>query len=723
MYYVMKPRKKLIRQYAYAVSVFVIVTITVAAIVTYFAQMNQYKMICRERIKEVGDQLVALLMEDPQDFVDYKNYYEKHYQDLRIPVDFNECGTARDEFFAAFRKEYPDKTFRVDIGKNDMPDNLQNLYYTYRHEYFLLAFEQARAAYGLPYTYFLLCDDSTNYTMYMIDGERTEDKDHPGYLYMGDSYYEEPSEHTLMWDTYHNGIRYDDVYEWSNKWGNTYSCYTPLVIDGECLGLVVTEIDVSYVNDLIMKNTGLLIFQLATILVVLTALLLLFINKRHISRIKHLSEQINEFSSTKAYETVEAIREYPYGDDEIKILADNTAEMIRDLQVHEAKVAKAAQFKSDFLANMSHEIRTPMNAVVGLSELAIKEEDPEKKKQYISQINASANTMLVIINDILDFSRIESGEVEIVPVVYDVKKTITELVNVVSKGLNEKPVRMSLNMPPNMPEYLRGDSARIRQVLGNVVSNAVKFTKEGSVTINVECESVDEKGVNLKIRVADTGIGIMKQDYEMIFESFSQVNSKRNRESEGTGLGLAITQRLVLLMNGTIEVESEYGVGSVFKICIPQEIAVGAEAEQADAAAKNAGARKFRAPDASVLVVDDNSVNLFVAKSMLEQYDIKPVCVTGGKQAIAAAGKDKFDIILMDYMMPQMDGIEAMKRIREDYPKYKDVPIIAFTANAVEEAREILLKEGMDDFLAKPLKSSDLEAILYKWLPKDKILQ
>ncbi|MBO4266598.1 MAG: response regulator [Lachnospiraceae bacterium] len=712
----MKPKKKLIRQYAYAVTVFVVVTMAVSAIVTYFAQMKQYRELAKDRIRAVGDQLVAQLMEDPQDFLDHIKYYKAHYEDIRIPCDFNECVTARDEFFSSFRSEYHDKTFRTDVAKDEMPLWLQNLYYTYRHEYWMLAFEKAREAYGLPYTYFLLCDDDSHYTTYMIDGERTEDKEHPGYLYMGDSYFEEPSSHTLLWNTYHNGIRYDDVYEWNNEWGNTYSCYTPLMIDGKCAGLVVTEINVSDVDSMILKNTLLLILQLGVMLALLSAVLLFYINKHHIKRINHLSEQISDFASTRAYDTVDSIRMYSYGNDEIRALADNTADMIRELQIHEGKIAQAAQFKSDFLANMSHEIRTPMNAIIGLSELAAKEEDPDKKKQYIEQINASSNTMLVIINDILDFTQIEAGRTEIVPVRYDVKQTVREVVNVTAMGLGEKPVKMNLNVSPSIPQYLYGDSARIRQVLGNVISNAVKFTKEGSVTINLDHEPLEDGQINMKIRVADTGIGIMKQDYDMIFESFSQVDSKRNREAEGTGLGLAITKRLVRLMNGTIEVESEYGVGSVFKISIPQKIADSAEEKQ-----KTKAADKLHAPSAAVLVVDDNSVNLFVAKSLLGTFGIEPTCVASGELAIKACENRSYDLILMDHMMPKMDGVEAMNIIREQFPAYRNVPVIAFTANAVEEARDLLLNAGMDDFLAKPVKGSDLEAILRKWLPAEKI--
>ena len=716
----MKHRIKLIRQFAYLILVFVIVTITTTALVTYYSQMKQYKSMCKDRIMDVGDYLVGLLMEDPQDFLNCQEYYADHYSEIRIPVDFNDYTAARDEFFRVFHEDYPGMTYKVDVMPDELSDELKRLYYTYRQEYWILTFEKSRESFGLPYTYYLLPDEESHYTVYMIDGERTEDPEHPGYLYMGDSYYEEPSDHELLWNTYLNGKRYDEVFEWNNKWGNTYSCYTPLIINDKCTGLVVTEINVSDVQNMIIKGTILLVLQLGIILIILTALLLFFINRYHISRINHLSEQIDDFASTRAYDTVEAIRGYPYGNDEISTLAENTADMIKDLQIHEEKVARAAQFKSDFLANMSHEIRTPMNAIVGLSEMLIKEDLPDKASEYTKQIHNSAGSMLVTISDILDFSKIEAGTMEIVPADYDVKKTISAIVNVTSMGLGEKPVVMKLNIAPDIPQFLHGDNLRIGQILNNVLSNAVKFTKEGSISIDVEHEPIDDGKIDLKIRIADTGIGIKKEDYERIFESFSQIDSKRNREVEGTGLGLAITQRLIRLMNGTIEVESEFGSGSVFKISIPQGIAssdaYSKDTPDLDQAEKP---QKPRAPRARILVVDDNSVNLYVARSLLGLYEIKPTCVTSGEQALKAVSKGNFDMILMDYMMPQMDGIEATRRIREEYPAYKDIPVIAFTANAVEEARDILLNEGMDDFIAKPVKATELEALLKKWLPED----
>ncbi len=716
-----KQSVKLIRQFAYMISAFVITTITVAAIVTYFSQMKEYRKMCRDRIMEVGDYLVALIMEDPEDFLAYQRYYDAHYGDIRIPYDFTECISAKNKFFQAFSQEYPGKTFRVDVMPDEMSDELQNLYYTYRQEYWILTFEESRASFDLPYTYFLLPKEDTNFTVYMIDGERTEDGTHPGYLFMGDSYYEEPSEHKLMWDTYFNGIRYDEVYEWNNEWGNTYSCYTPLVIHDQCIGLVVTEIDVAYVNQMILENTGLLVLQLAIILILLTTLLLFFINRYHIRRINHLSGQINDFSSTRAYDTVDAIRAYPYGNDEISRLAEETADMISELQIHEGKIAQAAQYKSDFVANMSHEIRTPMNAIVALSELMLKEDLSGKSKAYAKQIRSSGNALLVIINDILDFSKIEAGTMEINSVNYDVKQVMNDVVSLTKLGLTDKPVVMELDMEPDIPQYLYGDRARLTQILNNVISNAVKFTKEGSIKISVSHEMREDQKVDLKISVADTGIGIMKKDLDRIFESFSQVDSTRNREVEGTGLGLAITQRLIRLMGGSIEAESEYGSGSTFRISIPQEIAHEDAATDTDRKERRRSGKALHAPRAKILVVDDNSVNLYVARNLLGLYDIKPTCVISGQQALQAVEKKQFDLILMDYMMPQMDGIEAMKKIRAANPAYKQVPVIAFTANAVEEAKEVLLKSGMDDFIAKPVKPQELERLLKKWLPKELI--
>ena len=707
-----KPISKLNRQFIVIIMVFIVVITATTSYLVYREQVRQNRDLSKDRLISVGSYLTELILKDPGVFVSYKKYYEEHYEDIRIPIDFDEYETAREKFFYEFKKTYPDKMFGTDVPPDEMTDELKNLYYTYYQEYWLLTFEKARESFELPYTYFLVPNDETNMTVYMIDGERTEDPDHPGYLYMGDSYYEETDEHELLWNTWKNGQKYDDVYEWDNEWGHTYSYYTPVIINGEKVGLVVTEMDVDRVNDMIRKSTFSIALSLVIALAVISVLLLIYLNHKYIRRIDHLSDQIRDFSTSRAYDTVDAIRAYPYGNDEISLLAENTADMIGELQIHEGKIRKDAQFKSDFLANMSHEIRTPMNAIVGLSELLRSEKITDKAREYAEQISSSSNDLLVIIDDILDFSRIEDGTMDIVPVDYDPHQLFRETVDMYSLGLSGKPVKMDLIISPEIPGKLRGDNARIRQILNNLISNAVKFTNEGRITIEASCENIDDKKLNLKLSVSDTGVGIKDEDFEKIFESFSQADSTRARKSEGVGLGLTISQRLSRLMGGNIEVESEYGKGSVFRVSIPQEIV---SAEQTDKT-EESDADQLYLPDASILVVDDNTVNIYVARKLLGLYGIKPVCVTSGKDAIKAASKREFDLVLMDYMMPEMDGIEATLKIREEYPAYKDIPIIAFTANAVEEAREVLLKSGMDDFISKPVKGKELEALLRKWL-------
>lgn len=711
-----KPISKLNLQFLIMIMIFIVTATAATSYLTYHEQVKQNRGLCRDQLMSVGSYLAELILKDPLVFVSYKNYYEEHYKDIRIPVDFDNYEEAREKFFYEFKKTYPDKMFGTDVAIDDMTDELKNLYFTYYQEYWLLTFEKARESFNLPYTYFLLPDEETKMTVYMIDGERTEDPDHPGYLYMGDSYYEEVEEHSLLWNTWKNGIRYDDVYEWNNEWGNTYSYYTPLVIDGETIGLIVTEMGVDAVDKMIKNSTNAIAARLAIALSILGGLTLLFINLNYLRRINHLSDQIRDFSGSRAYDTADAIKNYPYGNDEISLLARNTADMINDLKINEDKIKRAAQYKSDFLANMSHEIRTPMNAIVGLSDLLRSENITDKAREYAEQIGSSSNALLVVIDDILDFSRIEDGYMQILPVDYDPRGLLEETVNTYSMGLSDKPVKMGLTVDPDMPKSLRGDSARIRQILNNLLSNAVKFTNEGSISIEAGCEKIDDEKIMLKLSVADTGVGIKNEDVDRIFESFSQADGSRARKAEGVGIGLTISQRLSQLMGGNIEVESEYGRGSIFRVMIPQEL-VRAEDPAVPAAAETDDVHLYL-PDARILVVDDNSVNLYIARNLLGLYGIKPICVKSGSDAIKAVAKHDFDLVLMDYMMPEMDGIEATRRIREEYPAYRDIPIIAFTANAVEEARELLLKSGMNDFISKPVKASDLEDLLRKWLCK-----
>ncbi len=716
-----KGDKKVIAKLGWMMLAFATVTTVIAGIATYRVQLKQYKDLCIDSIIDVGDYLTELILEDPEDFYGYTEYYAANYDKLVIPINFNEYTTAKDRFYDLFAEEYPGKALNTDVKVSELNDELKNLYYTYRHEYWLLAFEQARASFGLPYTYFLTLDDTTHEVVYMIDGERTPQEDDPSLIYMGDKYYNDPFDYAIMWKTWSTGAKQNGVKEFDNKWGNTYAYYTPLVIKGEVLGLIAAEVNVATVNEGIMRNTLYLMARLVGILLLMSALLLFALRVSIVNRINFLSSQIDSFSNSRALETADAIRNYNFGNDEIATLAGNTANMICEIKEHEDEVSKVAKMKSDFLANMSHEIRTPMNAVIGMSDLILREEISDKARSYATQIKSSGNSLITIINDILDFSKIESGNMDIVKGEYEPSVMIDEVVNMTVHSLKGKPVEIKTDINPTLPEELYGDSVRIKQVLVNLVSNAIKFTKEGVVDIGVDYERLDDNNIMLKFEVSDTGIGIKDEHLNRIFESFSQVDSTRNRAVEGTGLGLAITKRLIELMNGTVSVESEFGKGSVFTIELPQEVCriKSADANVSEGVAKSV--LEFIAPEAKVMVVDDNQVNLFIMSGMLEPFGIKPVCVASGQEAIDEAGKMDYDIVFMDHMMPQMDGVEAAKIIREQYPQYKKIPVIAFTANAVEEAKKMLIESGMDDFLSKPVDSAGITRILRRWLPKDKV--
>ncbi len=715
-------KRKIINQLAILFVCFLVFMLTIAAMATYNRQSWIYKDMCTQRIMSVGDYLTNLMIREG-DFAQYVEYYSEHYEEMRIPFDFDECDSARNEFESAFAAEYPGKTLGKDVQISELSDDLKRMYFTYRHEYWILTFEQARESFELPYTYFLTIDEVNHNVVYMIDGERTEDEEHPGYLYLGDTYYNDPDSYAILWNTWATGQKQEGVKEFDNSWGHTYAYYTPLVTDGQKLGLVAAEIDVQFVKKLVVRSTIMLCLRLGVSLLIFSSLLLYAIYTRYIKKINYLSGQIDSFSSTRALETVNAIREYKFENDELGTLADNTADMITEIKEHEDAIQKAADMKSDFLANMSHEIRTPMNAVVGMSQLILREDISPKARDYATQIKASGNDLLTIINDILDFSKIESGNMDIVPARYEPAVLVKEVANLLALNNKNPNLEIKTEINPSLPAVLEGDSTRIRQILTNIMSNAVKFTKEGSVLVSVDYDRLDERNLMLRMEVADTGIGISKNDLNSIFESFSQVNSTRNREVEGTGLGLAITKRLVELMDGTIGVESESGKGSVFTVEIPQFIISDEPPIHSDADGKEDAAAEFSAPNAKVLVVDDNQVNLFIMNGMLEIYGIKPVSVESGERAIEEAGKDDYDIFFMDHMMPKMDGVEAARQILEKYPAYKDIPMIAFTANALEESKQKLLKEGFNDFLSKPVEPEKLTEMLMKWLPSEKIIK
>lgn len=500
------------------------------------------------------------------------------------------------------------------------------------------------------------------------------------------------------------------------------------------------------------------------------------------------------------------------------------------------KIEQAAHMKSDFLANMSHEIRTPMNAVIGMAEMALREDLPPAARNYINQIKSSGKTLLSIINDILDFSKIESGKMDINFIEYSPMSIINDVANIIITRIGGEDIELILDISPDIPKELLGDNVRLKQIIINLSNNAVKFTNRGQVLLKMYAHRKNEDEIDLCVSVADTGIGIKKKDFENLFHSFEQLDSKRNRNIEGTGLGLAISKRLLNMMYGDIQVESEYGKGSIFSFSLPQRIVnekpgieVGdASSIRAAGIIGNAYVKRqlemdikrfgidyvelgseeelflseeqnithlfveyeqfsdkveqflvshpnitgvvmlgfftemqtdipnimvvkkplyslnlamifnhedlysgynystdedfeFIAPEAEILIVDDNKINLTVVEGLLEPLKMKIETALSGREAIDMISTKKYDLIFMDHMMPELDGVETTRIIRRFHEEYNNVPIIALTANAIEGTKNMFLEEGMNDFVAKPIELRILVSKLKRWLPREKI--
>lgn len=493
---------------------------------------------------------------------------------------------------------------------------------------------------------------------------------------------------------------------------------------------------------------------------------------------------------------------------------------------------QASEAKTNFLANMSHEIRTPMNAVLGMSEMALREEMSDTARDYIHQIRNSGKNLLVIINDILDFSKIESGKLDIVKVSYEPLSIIHNISNIVNTRISGNNIEFTMDIDPHLPKRLYGDSVRIQQILINLLNNAVKFTKQGQVHLSIKCDFKDDKNVVLYMDVSDTGIGIKPENLNKLFRSFEQIDNKRNRNIEGTGLGLSISQSLLKLMGGSISVNSTYNVGSTFSCILPQtikeanietmcrltdnciiyaenrylkeqlktdldkaEVSFSYAENEDDVLSSDAKIfiidrcyltdsiismvkcnpdikclvlapfdsteksdiqnikiiRKpvysfvlysalgiipemlresdcedtllsFTAPEANILIVDDTPINLTVANGLLAPLEMNIDNALSAKECFKMLESKKYDIIFMDHMMPEIDGVEATHIIRTQYPDHANTPIIALTANAIGGAMEMFLHEGMNDFVAKPIDIKIITSKLRKWLPSEKII-
>ena len=388
---------------------------------------------------------------------------------------------------------------------------------------------------------------------------------------------------------------------------------------------------------------------------------------------------------------------------------------------------KANQAKSDFLANMSHEIRTPINAVIGMNEMILRECEDKNVLDYATNIESASRNLLAIINDILDFSKIESGKMEIYENSYLLSELIQDVISMVEMRVKKKDLLFEVSVEESLPRELYGDDIRIRQIMINLLSNAVKYTPKGSVRFSVSgvADAADDS-IMLRIAVEDTGIGIRPEEMRALFNGFQRLDLEKNRNIEGTGLGLAITHNLATLMDGRIEVNSVYGEGSVFTAYLKQKIVdetpVGKllDETQAGKGTEYKYEQILTAPEAKILVVDDNEMNLLVVRKLLHNTQIQITEAMGGAQALELMRQNRYDVIFLDHMMPDMDGIETLKRAKamEDNES-KDAPMIALTANAISGMREMYLSEGFDDYISKPINGRLLEEKLAKYLPQD----
>ena len=385
--------------------------------------------------------------------------------------------------------------------------------------------------------------------------------------------------------------------------------------------------------------------------------------------------------------------------------------------------------KSRFLANMSHEIRTPINGIIGMDDMLLKNyetSDPEEIREYAKNIQSASQTLLSIVNDILDISKIESGKMEIIPVEYELFSILNDCYNMTKARADAKQLDFQMEIDPEVPSVLYGDEVHVRQIINNFLSNAVKYTKEGKVIFRMGYEKGERKQLLLKIEVEDTGIGIKKTDMDKVFLNFTRVDEQKNRSIQGTGLGLSLTKNLVELMGGKIGVTSEYGKGSVFTAVIPQKI-VDAEPlgdftqkYQRYLHSAEKKSHTLLAPGARILVVDDVEMNLKVARNYLKQTKAKVDTAGSGEECLRMIRREKYDIIFLDHMMPEMDGIETLRAMNDsDDHLNVNTPVIVLTANAVVGAKEKYLQEGFTNYLPKPIREEELMEMLRKYLPED----
>lgn len=403
----------------------------------------------------------------------------------------------------------------------------------------------------------------------------------------------------------------------------------------------------------------------------------------------------------------------------------------RKLEVAAIAANQANEAKSQFLSTMSHDIRTPMNAIVGMNEMILRNSHDEEILTYANNIKMAGTTLLAIIKDILDFSKIEAGKMELVLESYNFVSLLNDLVNMVTCKAEEKGLFFELNVDRNIPRVLIGDEIRIKQIITNILSNAVKYTKEGGITFTITSTKSDKRQdeVILHVEIKDTGVGIKKEDLDKLFIAFERIEEKKNRDVEGTGLGMAIAQSFLNMMGSKIYVESEYGVGSVFSFELRQTVvdweAIGEydEAFKQFRSEQKAYKAKFEAPEAKILIVDDTEINLKVLISLLRETKIQIDTADSGDACISKFKTKHYDIIFLDHMMPGKDGIETIKEMRTlNDTANENTPVICLTANAISGMREKYIEAGFDDYLTKPIDTVKLENMILNYLSPDLVV-
>ena len=398
----------------------------------------------------------------------------------------------------------------------------------------------------------------------------------------------------------------------------------------------------------------------------------------------------------------------------------NQESTVQAIEEQNKRLQKADKEKTKYFSSMSHEIRTPINAILGMNEVILREAKEENIRAYARDIKSASKYLLSIVNDILDYSKIEAGKMEIVPVEYSTAEMIHSICNLVSIRLEQKDLKFYVKVAEDVPSKLYGDEIRISQIIVNLLTNSVKYTERGSVTFSVETATTENYPFALRVGVQDTGIGIRKEDQEKLFADYQRLDTERNRKIEGTGLGMSIVVGLLKQMDSQLEVESTYGEGSVFSFVLPQKIVDQTPVKlQEDAGAAEKNELPTEIVDVSerkIMIVDDNLMNLRVAKALLRPYQMEVEVANSGKQCLQKLESNQYDMIFLDHMMPEMDGVQTLQEIQKMKKGNSNMPVIALTANASPGARDEYRSFGFTDYLEKPLTAKALDHIIHKYL-------